>query len=95
MIARTSLAVLAVLMSVSGGQAQAFKDLPGVVPSDATEEYSDKNPVVCELQVEVPPSSSNSRWMPRNVYVCKQNGVTFSGTRTPLSRERSLRGMTW
>ena len=91
---RAALAILAVLMSVSGGQAQAFKDLPGVVPSDATEEYSNRNTVVCEQRIEVPPSS-RSNWMPRNVYVCEQNGVTSTGTHMPLSRERSMRGLDW
>ncbi|WP_411033922.1 hypothetical protein [Shinella sp. BYT-45] len=91
---RTVLALLAVLMSASAGQAQVFKDLPGVVPSDATEEYSGRDAVVCEQRVHVP-RSSNSRWMPRNIYVCERNGITTSSTRLPPSSERALRGLDW
>ena len=93
MTIRAALALLALLLPLSVGQAQTFKDLPGVVPSDAREEYSGSG-TTCELQVSVP-SSSSSRWMPRNIYVCEKNGVTTTGTQLPLSRERSMRGMDW
>lgn len=91
---RAALALLALLMSAVGGQAQVYKDLPGVVPSDATAEYSGKNATTCQLRVEVP-SQDSSRWMPRNVYVCEKNGITSTGTRLPTSRERELRGWDW
>ncbi len=87
-------ALLAILMSALPGQAQVFKDLPGVVASDATEEYSNRNAATCTQQVEVPHSTS-SRWMPRDVYVCEQNGITSSSTRLPPSSIRALRGLNW
>jgi hypothetical protein len=89
---RSALALLAVLLSAAGGHAQAFKDLPGVVRSDATEEYSGRDAVVCEQRVDVPRNSS-SRWMPRNVYVCNDNGMTSSSTRLPPNSLRALRGL--
>jgi hypothetical protein len=88
------LALLAALLPAAAGQAQAFKDLPGVVPSDATEEYSNRNAMKCRQGVEVPRSTS-SRWMPRNVYVCEENGITSSSTRLPPSSIRALRGLNW
>ncbi|OJU84605.1 MAG: hypothetical protein BGO06_05510 [Shinella sp. 65-6] len=91
---RAILAVLAILLSAPAGQAQAFKDLPGVVPSDATEEYSNRNDANCTLSVEVPRSTS-SRWMPRDVYVCEKNGIKSSSTRPPPSSIRALRGLNW
>ena len=91
---RAALALLAMLMSASVGQAQAFKDLPGVVASDATEEYSNKNTATCRQSVNVPRSTSSS-WMPRDVYVCEQNGITSSSTRLPPSSIRALRGLNW
>ncbi|MBN9056595.1 MAG: hypothetical protein J0H80_23165 [Rhizobiales bacterium] len=88
------LALLAALLPAAAGQAQAFKDLPGVVPSDATEEYSNRNDANCTLSVEVPRSTS-SRWMPRDVYVCEKNGIKSSSTRPPPSSIRALRGLNW
>lgn len=89
---RIALAVLVVLTAPFGGHAQVFKDLPGVVPSDATEEYMNKGSVVCEQRLDVP-RSTDSRWMPRNVYVCEDNGITSSSTRLPPSSVRALRGL--
>ncbi len=91
---RATLALLAILMSAPLGQAQVFKDLPGVVPSDATDEYSNKGAANCTQSVEVPRSTS-SRWMPRDVYVCEKNGITSSSTRLPPSSIRALRGLNW
>ena len=91
---RATLALLAILMSAPLGQAQVFKDLPGVVPSDATEEYSNKDAPRCTQQVEVP-SSDRTHWMPRDVYVCEKNGITSSSTRLPPSSIRALRGLNW
>ena len=89
---RTALVLLAILVSAYTGQAQAFKDLPGVVPSDATEEYSNKDAPRCTQQVEVP-SSDRTHWMPRSVYVCEKNGMTWSSTQPPPSSIRTLRGL--
>ncbi len=89
-----ALALLTILTSALPGQAQVFKDLPGVVASDATEEYSNRNAATCTLQVDVPRSTS-SRWMPRDVYVCEQNGMASSSTRLPPSSIRALRGLNW
>ena len=69
-----------------------FKDLPGVVPSDATEEYSNKDAPRCTQQVEVP-SSDRTHWMPRSVYVCEKSGMTWSSTQPPPSSIRTLRGL--
>ena len=91
---RATLALLAVLASACVGQAQVFKDLPGVVAADATEEYSGGKAANCTQSVEVPHSTS-SRWMPRDVYVCEQNGITSSSTRLPPSSIRALRGLNW
>lgn len=89
---RAALALIAILVFAPAVNAQAFKDLPGVVPSDATDEYRSKNNVVCEQQVDVP-RSGGSRWMPRNVYVCDKNGISSSSTILPPSSERALRGL--
>ncbi len=91
---RAALALFSILMSAPMGQAQVFKDLPGVVASDATEEYSGGKAANCTQSVEVPHSTS-SRWMPRDVYVCEQNGITSSSTRLPPSSIRALRGLNW
>lgn len=89
---RATLALLAVLASAPFGHAQVFNDLPGVVPSDATDEYRSKGTAVCEQKVDVP-RNDGSRWMPRNVYVCEQNGISASSTRLPPNSERALRGL--
>ena len=89
---RAALVLLAILAAASAVQAQSFKDLPGVVPSDATEEYSNKNGLNCTQKVEVPHGGS-SRWMPRHVYVCEKNGITSSSTLPPPSSIRTLRGL--
>lgn len=92
MSTRATLALLALLASVSVGQAQVFKDLPGVVPSDATDEYKSSNTAVCQQKVDVP-RDTDSRWMPRNVYVCETNGISASSTRLPPNSQRALRGL--
>ena len=89
---RATLALLAVLASACVGQAQVFKDLPGVIPSDATDEYKNSNTAVCEQKVDVP-RSTDSHWMPRNVYVCETNGISASSTRLPPNSQRALRGL--
>ncbi|MCJ8054055.1 hypothetical protein GB928_007760 [Shinella curvata] len=89
---RATLFLLAFLASAAGAQAQAFKDLPGVAPSDATDEYRHSGRVVCEQTVGASRSRDN-RWIPRNIYVCEQNGVTASGTYLPPSSIRALRGL--
>lgn len=91
---RPVLALLAILLPAASGQAQVFKDLPGVVASEASDEYSNKDAAACTRRVDVPRSSS-SRWMPRDIYVCEQNGVSASSTRLPPSSIRVLRGLNW
>ena len=89
---RTALALLAVLASATAGQAQVFKDLPGVTPSDATDEYKSRGQVVCEQTIGMT-RDRDFRWMPRNMYVCEKNGVTASGSILPPSSVRALRGL--
>lgn len=89
---RATLALLALLLSAAGGQAQVFKDLPGVTPSDATDEYKSKGQVACEPTVGYS-RDRDFRWMPRNMYVCERNGITASGTALPPSSVRALRGL--
>ena len=94
MKSRAALALLASLAFAPLAQAEAFKDLPGVVASDATEEYSSRGAADCTQKVHVPRNGSEN-WMPRDVYVCKQNGITSSSTRLPPSSIRALRGLNW
>ena len=89
---RAALALLALLMPAPMGHAQVFKDLPGVVASDAREEYAGKDAASCTKEV-VTQRNGNTRWMPRDVYVCEQNGLTSSSTKLPPSSIRALRGL--
>jgi hypothetical protein len=89
---RAALVMIAVLASPPVVQAQVFENLPGVVPSDATDAYSSKGDVVCEQKVDVRPSGSR-HWLPRDVYVCEKNGISSTSTALPPSSIRALRGL--
>ncbi|UPA24902.1 hypothetical protein [Shinella oryzae] len=87
-----ALVMIAVLASPPVAQAQVFENLPGVVPSDATDAYSNKGDIVCEQKVDVRRSGSR-HWLPRDVYVCEKNGISSSSTVLPPSSIRALRGL--
>ncbi|MCM2473674.1 hypothetical protein HGO38_09305 [Rhizobium sp. CG5] len=65
----------------------AYKDLPGVVPPDQLPDTSYKCTTTTAFVRSYRGSEFFADGMPVQVYQCTQGGITYQGTRPPISKE--------